>query len=336
MFNVSETTTLNQTLPFISGFTSGLSVLMTGIFILVSGGAILHFGRDVARSPKITPVIIRTAYRSQRSRHVSPSHTVRFQDSHAQQANLNERLIVKTPAGRLVLLLVFMLVFITGLIVTRADPSEQGSYYAGLVSLQWVVVAYGLAWVSSLKFADADDDAKPTPPMLPSEQRYSATSSRATEKNNTWFTLLVVLVLTLYLWSVGADRVLRITQHQDTVYSRYNVWLYRHIEAVTDFIAADWQQSENPVIQYDIVPEMANLWWVLPWNSVDSLYRMGVSYDYLLENKHGMKNANQSADGMAENPDYIIVYTPGLSRYTTQNYEVHPFGAIYVLKPRPA
>jgi hypothetical protein len=336
MFSISETPALNQTFPAISSFTTAVSFLMLGVFLGVSGWAILHFGRDVARLPKVTPVIIRTAYRSQRSRQRSPAHVTRSNDAQTQQATLNERLIIKTPAGRLVLLVIFMLTFITGLIVTRAAPSEQGSYYTGLFSLQWLVVAYGLAWLSHLTFA-AEADNPLAAPVLPSEQRrHGRTHQQPSGKNSTVVILIVLLVLTLYLWCLGADRVLRITQHHDMVYSRYNVWLYRHIEAVTDYIADDWQNSDNPVIQYDIVPEMANLWWVLPWHNVDTLYRMGVSYDYLLLTKHGIINNNQNADGMAENPDYIIVYTPGLPRYTTKDYEIKQFGAIFVLEPRPS
>lgn len=335
LFNTTNTAALNQAIPAISAATARLSSAITLIFFGVCFWAVYRCVRDFTHAPKATPVLSRTYTKSSRSRHISQAHVVRPRERRRSNAPHNDLLIVRTSAGRLLLLLLFILVFITGLIVTRATPTEQGTYYAGLLSLQMLVVAYGISAVFDLKFQFNSDSLDGTHTNSDKNWRgYPTAREQNHEKRGTALALITVLLLTLYLWCLGADRILRITQHNDMVYTRYNVWLYRHLEAVTHYIATDWQAQSNPVISYDILPEMPNLWWVLPWNSVDPLYRMGVPYDYLLAVQHGIINTNQSANGLAENPDYIIVYLPGLARYAVENYEMAQFGAIYVLKPR--
>jgi hypothetical protein len=204
-------------------------------------------------------------------------------------------------AKRFLLLLAFVLAFCAGLIITRASPASQSTYYTGLVSLQWVLVAYPLA-------------------------RFM--------RGRVWRGLIVLALVVIFMGANAAERITRITRHDDAVYSRFNIALYRHIDAAANFIAADWNRPEPVTISYDVLPEMDNLWWVLPWHTVDALYRMGTPFDLLLELNHGLLNTNQSADGLAEAPDYIVVYTPGLDRYDLTQYEVAQFGTIYVLKKK--
>ena len=46
-------------------------------------------------------------------------------------------------------------------------------------------------------------------------------------------------------------------------------------------------------------------------------------------------NTNDSPYGLADNPDYIIVYgQSGLSRYDDVDYDIMQQGAIYILKPQ--
>jgi hypothetical protein len=204
-------------------------------------------------------------------------------------------------ARHILLLLAFVGVICAGLILTRASPSSQMTYYTGLVSLQWLMVAGLLGGLFT-----------------------------ASDKN------LRAIVPFVLLFTVGnaAERIARVAQHDDAIYSRFNVALYRHIEAATDYIVSDWNRADPVTVSYDILPEMDNLWWVLPWHTVDSQYRMGTPFDVLLELNHGVENRNQSADGLAENADYIVVYTPGLARYDVNDYEQAQFGAIVVLKEK--
>lgn len=208
------------------------------------------------------------------------------------------------PEGPLLGLLGMLIVIILGFIATRSGPSAQPSYYAGLISWQMLIAAYGLiqglAWL-----------------RLP-ERRGNL--------------LLAGLGLCVMLMATG-DRIGRLQQHDDSLFSRYNVWLYRHVADASAFIAQDWQQAGDPAISYDIMPQLGNLWWVPAWNLVDDSYRMGAPFDALLRTQHGLENRNQDAIGLSPDADYVIVYPPGLPRYEDSPYaEVGRFGAIVLLK----
>ncbi len=82
-----------------------------------------------------------------------------------------------------------------------------------------------------------------------------------------------------------------------------------------------------------MLPEMSQLWWVLPWNTVDESYRLGMALDYLLKNYFDLENNNRNPLGIAENPDYIVTSARGLERYDLGQFQVAQFGALYVLKP---
>lgn len=208
--------------------------------------------------------------------------------------------LTQTPYGKISLINSFLGVIIMSLVVTRSG--NQPTYFMGLSSAQYVVTA--------------------------------AMALIIAEKARKRLVLVALLVLFLgYGLIQSADRVARWQQHDDTQYSRYQVSLYRHVSDAVDFIAEDWGRTDALTISYDIMPEMRNLWWVVAWNSIDPSYRMGMNFDFLLEQHHGLGNENQDPVGYIEEADYFIVYEPGLGRFALSDYEVHAFGAIYVLKP---
>ena len=92
-----------------------------------------------------------------------------------------------------------------------------------------------------------------------------------------------------------------------------NMSLYRSIEAATAFIAADWEGGAALTISYDLLPELAHHWWIVPWHSIDPLYGMGMAYDYLLESQHGLRNRNADPLGLAADADYVVTSQPGVS-----------------------
>jgi len=212
--------------------------------------------------------------------------------------------------GRYTLLLLFILAMISGLIVTRASPDNQPTYYTGFLSLQLVLVAQVL-----VKFVWAMV-------TVPEQSSY-----RFLRRN-----IIATVVLTTILFS-ASDRILRVNQHDYDTYSIFNVWVYRHMDAAVDHIADDWEGETNITVSYDLFPEMAHFWWVAPWNTIDPLYGIGMSYDYLLQHNHSLINTVTNPEGIAENPDYIITYEPGLISYNLEDYAVENFGAIYVLQP---
>ncbi|MEL6525835.1 MAG: hypothetical protein AAFQ07_09015, partial [Chloroflexota bacterium] len=138
----------------------------------------------------------------------------------------------------------------------------------------------------------------------------------------------------------SADRILRVVQHDDSIFSFYNVGLYRHVSDTADYIAEDWSaenDADSLVVSYDILRENPNFWWVVAWNSIDDSYRIGMTFDFLLSYHHGLYNTNRNPVGIAEGdnqPDYIVIYSPALERYMLDDYEVTQFGTIVVLEPR--
>ena len=211
-------------------------------------------------------------------------------------------LLTDSPPGRATLPLVTSLLVIGGLLLVRATPDENASYYTGLLPLQLVVCAWGMRCLA--------------------------------EKRAELMRLCLALVI---LWASlnSLDRVLRLALHDDRLHSPQNMALYRSIAAATDYIAADWGTDAPLTISYDFLPELAHQWWILPWHTVDSLYRMGMAYDYLLESYHGLRNVNRDPLGLAVNADYVVTFAPGLARYDLGAHEERQFGAIFVLKPQP-
>lgn len=208
--------------------------------------------------------------------------------------------LIDTSTGRNLILLLFVLGIIAGLIIVRAAPNQQSTYYTGLFSIQFVMCAYGIASLMDMR-------------------------------NYGRRLLLLVIVLV----GLGAmDRVVRVANHDPNSYSPFNVALYRSIDQATEWIATDWGDDDGIVVSYDVMPEMAVQWWIAPWNTVDETYRIGMAYDYLLSTYYGLENMNINPIGLAENPDYIVTYDSGLDRYPLDQFNIQQIGALYILTPK--
>ena len=207
--------------------------------------------------------------------------------------------LVGTTAGRNLILLLFILGIIAGLILVRAGPTVQATYYTGLISLQFVMCAYAIIEIPELR-------------------HYTAHA--------------VILVLLLVCLN-ATDRIVRVAAHDTTVYSPFNIALYSSINSATGWIANDWDGGDTLTVSYDVMPEMAGQWWVVAWHTVDDSYRMGMAYDYLLETYYGLQNQNTNPIGLADNPDYIVTFTSATHNYDDAEYTQETFGAIVVLKP---
>ena len=206
------------------------------------------------------------------------------------------------PAGGNLFLLLIISGISAGLILARAGPAEQPSYYLGLISLQYLACAY--------VFQLARDN-----------QRVRS---------------LLILLVAAYVSLGAADRILFVANHDPSAHTPLNLSLYSSLNEAAAWIAADWAGDSPLTISYDLFPEMSWHWWIAPWNTVDPGYRMGMALDYLLASYHGLMNANLNPVGLADNPDYIITSAPGLLRHKDGDYQQHAFDAIYLLKPLSA
>lgn len=213
--------------------------------------------------------------------------------------NLVVKALIDTPAGRNLIILLFILGIIMGLIIVRAGPDQQATYYTGLFSLQFVMCAYGI---------------------------YSFMEYRH-------YGLRVLILVMLFVGLGAFDRIVRVATHKVYEQSPFNVALYQSIHRATAWIADDWGDTSAVTVSYDVMPEMSYQWWVVPWHTVDESYRIGMAYDDLLDRYYGLENQNTDPLGLADNPDYIVTYETGLDRYDLNQYHVQQLGAIYVLTP---
>ncbi|MEO1643896.1 MAG: glycosyltransferase family 39 protein, partial [Chloroflexota bacterium] len=210
----------------------------------------------------------------------------------------------ETPAGRLIVLVIFLTTMIALMIATRTI--DNPTYWMGFMSVQWVMTGYALS-------------------LLPDTRN---------------MLVVFIAIMLTYGGIQSADRILRVVQHDDSIFSFYNVGLYRHVSDTADYIAEDWSaenDADSLVVSYDILRENPNFWWVVAWNSIDDSYRIGMTFDFLLSYHHGLYNTNRNPVGIAEGdnqPDYIVIYSPALERYMLDDYEVTQFGTIVVLEPR--
>lgn len=209
-----------------------------------------------------------------------------------------QQILVHTASGRVILLWVFLSLILLLMILTRTI--DNASYLMGFSSIQLVMLSAIFYWLPRKK----------------------------------WAVLAAGIVLLSYATIQSSERFLRLNQHDDTVFSAYNVSIYRHIEAAVDYIAQDWQGGATLTVSYDILPEMPNLWWTPAWHSIDPAYRMGMNFDFLLAYHYGLSNRNTDPIGTVERSDYTIIYSPALARYALEDYEIHRFGAIVVLKSK--
>ncbi|MEM9950209.1 MAG: hypothetical protein AAF846_01305 [Chloroflexota bacterium] len=92
-------------------------------------------------------------------------------------------------------------------------------------------------------------------------------------------------------------------------------------------IAQDDGVDDRIIIAYDFLPDVDNWCWIYRYSQVDDLYYVGVEFDYWLS-LYNVENASDAADGQADNPDFILIFTSGLNRYDvapdfqTENYAV--------------
>ncbi len=104
-------------------------------------------------------------------------------------------------------------------------------------------------------------------------------------------------------------------------------------------LAADALASgrREVAIRYDFLPEHPDWRWLADFHAYDPHYRIGAEYDYLLETLYGVTNSAQAPDGMASQPDYIVLEAQGLHRYCscTGNYAVLERGYYAVVKVLP-
>ena len=207
--------------------------------------------------------------------------------------------LAANAAGRNLFLLLITLGIAGGLILARAGPQQQPSYYTGLISLQFLMCSYAI--------------------LAPKRQRH-------------WRNLLLVFIV-IYIGLTPIDRFVRVSQQDRAAHTPLNLGLYRNINEAAGWIAADWGEAGALTVGYDLFPEMAYQWWVVAWNTVDESYRIGMALDFLLESNFGLRNRNLNPAGSAERPHYIVTSAPGVLRYDLANYEQAQFGALYVLKP---
>ena len=212
---------------------------------------------------------------------------------------LGPGLLTESAAGWHLSMTLFMLVVIATLFLTRQRPNENATYYAGLSGLQFVMCGY---WAQPVFWRRA------------------------------WAKLLFALLL-LYAGFSVADRVVSVAAHDPARYTPQNLALYRNVNAAVDFIASDWRGGDSLTVSYDLLPELAYHWWIVPWHTVDAGYRMGMAYDHLLLSYHGLRNENRAAIGLSREHDYVITTAPGMARYDAESYAARQFGAIVVMKP---
>lgn len=212
---------------------------------------------------------------------------------------LGRHLLARSAAGRNLMLFLLAFAFIAGLCLARAAPDEQPSYYYGVLGLQFLLCGYG---ISSL---------------------FSRQGLKA---------LGFALVL-LYAGLGAFDAILKVSHHNRAEHSPLNLNLYSSINEAAHWIASDWGEPRAIAVNYDLLPEMPQLWWVLPWHTIDESYRMGMAFDYLLKHYYGLENSNRNPAGIGEAPDYVVTSARGLERYDMGKMQVSQFGALYVLKP---
>ena len=208
-------------------------------------------------------------------------------------------LLCALPAGRNLFLLLITSGISVGLILVRAGPDDQPTYYYALIGLQYLSCAYVVHLASARK-----------------RVRF-----------------LIMLLIFVYVSLGAADRVLLVSNHDLSAHTPLNLNLYSSLNDAASWIAADWSGAGPLTISYDVFPEMSRHWWIVAWHTVDPGYRMGMALDYLLASYNGLTNANRNPVGLANAPDYIVTSAPGLERYDDGDYQQRAFNAIYVLKP---
>lgn len=211
-------------------------------------------------------------------------------------------ILVTTHTGRFCLLIGFMLVYLAAMLVLRVYPSQQVTYLYGLTPLVIVCVCVALDTLVVWLIGSA---------------------------RTRW--LIVISLCVGFALLAGTTRLMVVTARQDNMIP--NVWQYQNIRTAMLWIAADWQSDAAPVIAYDLYREIRDYWWVPAWHTISTEYRMGMAHDFVLLAETGLTNANQAALGAAAEPDYIVLFAPGIARYVLDDYTVFRVGQTVILKP---
>ena len=208
--------------------------------------------------------------------------------------------VTGSPAGGNLFLLLLTLAIASGLVLVRAGPQQQPSYYTGLIGLKFLMCSYAIACIA----------------------------------NQPWLRRALIILVLITLALAPLDRVIRVSGYDRAAHTPLNLGLYSNINAVAAWIAADRGRAGAVSISYDLFPEMAYQWWVVAWHSIDESYRIGMALDHLLASYHDILNDNRNPAGLAEDADYIVTSAPGVERYDPSRFERAQLGAYYVLKPK--
>ena len=269
---------LREHQPMLYALSNWLRILLEACFWLGLGQALLQFSRNWRAGLRALPAEQR-----------------QFQ----QSLQIARDELAASAAGRNLFLLLIALGIVGGLILVRAGPQQQPSYFTGLIGLQFLMCSYAIV---------------------------------ALKRRRHWRNLLLIS-LVVFIGLTPLDRFARVSRHDRAAHSPLNLGLYRNINEAAGWIAADWREGTAVTVAYDLFPEMSYQWWVVAWNRVDESYRIGMALDFLLESGYGLRNRNQDPAGGAERPDYIVTTAPGSLRYNLADYELAQFGALYLLKP---
>lgn len=243
--------------------------------------------------------IVHALYRCLQAPQSQRAASTANQRSLINSLRLRQNSLLGSPAGRNLFLLLFALLFIVGLVLARAEPDGQQSYYYALIGLQFLICAYGIHTLAARRKLQA---------------------------------LAAALVL-LYAALGACDTVIRVANHDRARHSGQNLSLYSNMDDAAGWLASDWSGGSAITVSYDLLPELSQHWWVLPWSTVDESYRLGMAFDFLLASYYDLENSNRSPLGLAEDPDYVFTSPPGLQRYDLERFQVRRFGAIHLLKP---
>ncbi|MFQ3645986.1 MAG: hypothetical protein SNJ54_01205 [Anaerolineae bacterium] len=181
-------------------------------------------------------------------------------------------------AGQMTLLLALPVTLVGGMLALRVYPTENASYLAGLQG--WFVVLTGAALGVLM----------------------------------TRWRGLRVPVLAL----VMAACVVSVVHHQQRLGARDatlfpRAWYYRTLHALADHIAEAIAPAKTVTVGYALWPQTRAFDWVPAWGLVDRGYRAGMALDFVLLAEYGIQNLNTNPYGVADDPDFIMVFTPDLS-----------------------
>ncbi len=270
---------LRQHMPLLYAISRVLRALLEACFWFGIGHSVYFFGRSWLTTRRTLP---------------AEQQSIRLAWALAQQQ------LVNLPAGRNLFLLLIVLGQVAALIIVRAGPDEQPSYYSGLISLQFLMCGYTILAI----------------------------------KRQYLYRRLVLLLIVVYVSLGAVDRLVRVANHDSSADSPLNLNLYENLNDAAGWIAGDWPGSESITVSYDMFPEIAHHWWIVPWNTVDDSYRVGMGLDYLLSSYYGLENLNKNPAGLADQPDYVVTSARGLERYEEEKYQLETFGALHILKPQ--